>query len=312
MSTPDGVRRWRPGRPVPVAALLRQQRRGAGDPTHRLDVEGRHWRASRTPEGPVTLAVAAPDAGCEVLAEAWGPGAGWALDQLPALLGDEDDWSGFEPRHPVLAEARRHHPHARQGRTGRVLEALVPAIIEQKVTGQEAFAGFRALVRRHGEPAPGPGPRVRLMVPPDATALRAIPSWEWLRLHVDPARSRAVVTAARHAEALERIVGVTGSEAEMRLRSLPGIGVWTAAEVRQRALGDPDAVSFGDYHVAKDVGWALTGEPFDDARMAAYLEPWRGHRGRVPFLLAVAGLRRPRRGPRMSPREHLRTRDLLA
>lgn len=297
---------------MPVAALLRQHRRGAGDPTHRLDVEGRHWRGSRTPEGPVTLALRGPDAAGEVVAEAWGPGAQWALDQLPALLGDQDDWSGFEPRHPVLAEARRRHPHLRLSRTGRVLEALVPAIIEQKVTGQEAFAGFRALVRRHGEPAPGPGPSVRLMVPPDAATLRAIPSWEWLRLHVDPARSRAVVTAARHAASLERVVGVSGPEAERRLRSLPGIGVWTAAEVRQRALGDPDAVSFGDYHVAKDVGWALTGEPFDDAQMAAYLEPWRGHRGRVPFLLGAAGLHRPRHGARMSPREHLRTRDLFA
>lgn len=260
----------------------------------------------------MTLAVGNPDAAGEVHAQAWGPGAAWALDQLPALLGEEDDWSGFEPRHPVLAEAWRRHPHLRLGRTGRVLEAIVPSIIEQKVTGQEAFAGFRALVRRHGEPAPGPGPRVRLMVPPDAATLRAIPSWEWLRLHVDPARSRAVVTAARHAESLERIVGVTGSESDVRLRSLPGIGVWTAAEVRQRALGDPDAVSFGDYHVAKDVGWALTGEPFDDAALASYLAPWEGHRGRVPFLLAAAGLHRPRRGPRMSPREHLRTRDLFA
>ena len=31
----------------------------------------------------------------------------------------------------------------------------VPAIIEQKVTGQEAFAGYRRLVRSYGEPAPG-------------------------------------------------------------------------------------------------------------------------------------------------------------
>ena len=320
MTSPDGVRAWRPDRPVPVRAVLRQQRRGAGDPTHRLDIEGRHWRASRTPEGPVTLQVAPQDGSGTVHARAWGPGSDWALDQLPALLGEDDDWTGFEPRHPVVAEARRHHPHLRLGRTDRVLEAIVPSIIEQKVTGQEAFAGFRALVRRHGEPAPGPGPTVRLMVPPDAQTLRSIPSWEWLRLHVDPARSRAVVTAARHADALERIAPMTravsgaeaGAEAERRLRSLPGIGVWTSAEVRQRALGDPDAVSFGDYHVAKDVGWALEGELFDDARLASYLEPWRGHRGRVPFLLAAAGLRRPRHGARMSPREHLRTRDLFA
>lgn len=310
MTIPDAERMWRPGRPVPVAAILRQQRRGGGDPTHRLDVEGWHWRASRTPEGPVTLAVAAQDGAGDVAARAWGPGSGWALDQLPALLGEDDDWSGFEPRHRVVEEARRRHPHLRIGRTGRVLEALVPSIIEQKVTGQEAFAGFRHLVRRHGEPAPGPGPRIRLMVPPDAATLRAIPSWEWLALHVDPARSRAVVTAARHAEALERVAAVTGSEADRRLRSLPGIGVWTSAEVRQRALGDPDAVSFGDYHVAKDVGWALTGRPVDDAGLACLLEPWRGHRGRVQLLVGAAGLHRPRRGPRMAPREHLPTRDL--
>ncbi|HWI42574.1 MAG TPA: DNA-3-methyladenine glycosylase 2 family protein [Nocardioides sp.] len=305
MSSPDGARTWRPGRPVPVTSVLRQQRRGSGDPTLRMGVRGRHWRASRTPEGPVTLAIAPQSATGEVHAEAWGPGSAWALDQLPDLLGDSDDWTGFEPQHPVLAEARRRHAHLRLGRTGRVLESIVPSIIEQKVTGREAFAGFRALVRRHGAPAPGPVAELGLMLQPDAATLAAIPSWEWLGLHVDPARSRAVVTAARHADALERIVGTEHEEADRRLRSLPGIGVWTSAEVRQRALGDPDAVSYGDYHVAKDVGWVLTGAELDDAGLASYLEPWRGHRGRVPFLLAAAGLRRPRRGPRMSPREHL-------
>ena len=38
------------------------------------------------------------------------------------------------------------------------MEALTPAIIEQKVTGQEALGGFRALVRRYGELAPGARP----------------------------------------------------------------------------------------------------------------------------------------------------------
>jgi 3-methyladenine DNA glycosylase/8-oxoguanine DNA glycosylase len=312
VSSPDGTRVWRPGRPVPVVAILRQQRRGGGDPTLRLDVDGWHWRASRTPEGPATLAVRAQAQDGEVHARAWGPGTQWALDQLPALLGDGDDWTGFDPRHPVLVEARRRHPHLRLGRTGLVFESLVPSIIEQKVTGQEAFAGFRALVRRHGTPAPGPGAALRLMVQPDPATLRAIPSWEWLRLHIDPARSRAVVTAAGRADAIERTASLSGEEAERRMRSLPGIGVWTAAEVRQRALGDPDAVSYGDYHVAKDVGWALTGTPFDDAELARYLQPWAGHRGRVPFLVAAAGLHRPRRGPRMAPREHLSTRDQIA
>ncbi|MCD4534940.1 DNA-3-methyladenine glycosylase 2 family protein [Nocardioides sp. cx-169] len=302
----DGrTRAWRPAWPCSVAAVLRPHRRGAGDPTYRVDEAGRHWRGIRTPDGPASLSVEARARHGDVLARAWGPGAEWALESVPAMLGAEDDWSGFEPRLPVLAEALRRHPHSRVGRTGLVMEALVPAIIEQKVTGQEAFAGFRMLVRRFGERAPGPGHDLGLWVQPTPERLRQIPSWEWLRLHVDPARSRAIVTVARVADAIERTASIAPEEAEARLRSLPGIGVWTCAEVRQRAFGDSDAVSFGDYHVAKDVGWALTGTPFDDAALEEFLEPWRPHRGRVVTLVYLAGLRRPRHGPRMAPRTHL-------
>lgn len=302
---------WRPDWPCPVRRTLVQQRRGAGDPTLRLAPAGEsgpHLRASRTPDGPVTLAVWSSDAASEVRASAWGPGAGWALDQLPDLLGAADDWTGFEARHPVVAEAWRRHPHVRLGRTARPLEALVPTIIEQKVTGREAFSGFRALVLRYGEPAPGPGAAVGLRLQPDASTLGGIPSWAWLGLHIDPARSRAVVTAARHADALERIVARSDDPAadlDRAIRSLPGLGVWTSAEVRQRALGDGDAVSFGDYHVAKDVGWALVGREIDDRELSELLEPWRPHRGRVPLLLGAARLRRPRHGHRMSVRGHL-------
>jgi 3-methyladenine DNA glycosylase/8-oxoguanine DNA glycosylase len=86
---------------------------------------------------------------------------------------------------------------------------------------------------------------------------------------------------------------------------LVGVGVWTSAEVRQRAHGDPDAVSFGDYHVAKDIGWALTGSPVDDDGLAELLEPYRPHRYRVQRLLELDDAWRPRRGPRMSARTHL-------
>ncbi|KAA1416474.1 DNA-3-methyladenine glycosylase 2 family protein [Nocardioides humilatus] len=300
---------WRPDWPCAVRSTLAQHRRGGGDPTLRLAPPGErgpHWRASRTPEGPVTLAVESRDAAGEVRAEAWGPGARWALDQLPDLLGAADDWTGFEPRHPVVAEAQRRHPHVRIGRTGRPLEALVPAIIEQKVTGKEAFAGFRALTRKYGDPAPGPGKELGLWVQPGAEVVAQVPSWEWLGLHVDPARSRALVTAARHAPAFERLIERSaGSEAlDRALRSLPGVGTWTSAEVRQRALGDADAVSFGDFHVAKDTGWALVGREIDDVELAALLEPWKPHRGRVILLLGAAGLRRPRRGQRTSLRGH--------
>jgi len=281
---------------------LLHHRRGPGDPTYRID-DGVHWRGIRTPEGPAALALQrVPGDTDEVKAEAWGPGATWALAAVPAMLGEDDDPTGFEPP-DVLRDAVRRLGVPRLGRTGLVMEALVPAILEQKVTGQEAYGGYRRLVRRYGERAPGPHPD--LWVQPDATTLRGIPSWEWLRLQVDPARSKALVRAAQVADALERTIGLPGGEVERRLTSIPGIGEWTAAEVRQRAHGDADAVSFGDYHVAKDVGWGLTGEPWDDDRLRAYLEPFRPHRQRVVVLVLRHCGHRPRHGARLAPRTHL-------
>jgi 3-methyladenine DNA glycosylase/8-oxoguanine DNA glycosylase len=294
-----------------VGAVLSTHRRGAGDPTFRVGDDGATWRGIGTPEGPASLRlVVRPDVG-EVEATAWGAGAAWALDSVPRLLGAYDDPSGFVPP-PPLADAWRRHRHWRLGATGLVMESLVPAIIEQKVTGQEAFAGFRKLVHRFGERAPGPpsepDPVVRLWVQPSAAQLRLVPSWEWLACHVDGARSKPIVRAAQVASSLERAGRETPEVFDRRLRSLPGIGVWTSAEVRSRALGDPDSVSFGDYHVAANVTYVLTGEVGDDALMAELLAPYAGHRHRVQRLVELARLHRPRHGARMAPRTHLPAR----
>jgi len=293
---------WRPDAPVSVLGLLAPHRRGAGDPTFRVHGDD-VWRGVRAPTGPVSLRIAARARDGVVRAAAWGPGADWALDHLPALLGADDDPEGFRADlHPLVAEAWRRRPSVRFGATHRVWEALVPAVIEQKVTGQEAFAGFRRLVHRYGERAPGPGGALRLWVQPAAETVRLIPSWEWLRMHIDPARSRTLVRAAVVADTLERLAP---DVADTRLRTLPGLGEWTSAEVRSRAFGDPDAVSFGDYHIAKDIGWAVTGTPYDDEELRAFLEPWRPQRNRVVALIHGLAGGRPRRGPRMAPRTHL-------
>lgn len=298
-------RTWTPGRPVPLGQVLAPLRRGPGDPTYAVTPDGAHWRAARTSLGPGTLRIGVDPASARVVARAWGPGADLLLDGLPALLGADDDWTDFRPGHRVVAEAQRRNPHWRMGRTGLVLDALLPAVLEQKVTGQEAFRAHRRLVRRFGGPAPGPTDGPQLWCPPSPEVVAAVPSWEWVRLPVDSARSRTAVTVARSARALERALSEGTDVLDRRLRALPGVGVWTSAETRARAVGDPDAVSFGDYHVAADVGWALAGAPVDDQGMERLLEPWRGHRRRVTTLLALAGFRRPRRGPRMAPRHHL-------
>jgi len=239
-------RTWWPGWPCPVAQVLGPLRHGAGDPTFQRE-QGITWRGLRTPEGPATLRLESRPGDGVVLASAWGSGAASALESLPAMLGALDDDAGFETgRHPAVARLHRAHPHWRVPRTGLVLEALLPAVIEQKVTGQESFAAYRRLVLRWGEPAPGPGTARGLRVQPTPDVLGGLPSWEWLQLGVDGARARTVVGAARRAAALERTTALGHAVADRALRSLPGVGAWTSAEVRARAHGDPDAVSIGD------------------------------------------------------------------
>ncbi|GAA2158346.1 3-methyladenine DNA glycosylase [Kitasatospora kazusensis] len=298
---PGEVRRWRPDFPLDLPRTLLPLRRGPADPAYRTAGDGSLWRASRTPAGPGTLRVAVR-AG-EVEAQAWGPGAAWLLARLPALFGAADDPSGLVLPPGPLREAQRTHAGVRLGRTGLVLESLVPAILEQKVTTGEAYGSWRTLLRGFGTPAPGPAEGLR--VPPSAREWALIPSWEWHRAGVDPKRAATVVRAARLAARLEEASVLPHTEAFARLTAVPGIGTWTAAETLQRSNGDPDAVSVGDYHLPNLVGWALAGRPrSDDAQMLALLAPYAGHRYRVCRLIALTGARAPRYGPRLAPNDH--------
>ena len=290
------TRLWEPPFPLSTALVLGVHRRGAGDPAYRVDAAGAIWRTSRTPDGPATLRVSSEIAQ-RIRGTAWGPGAGWSLDRLPDLLGARDDPEAFRPEHPRLRELAARYPGLRIGRTGRVLEALVPAVLEQKVVGKEATRAWRLLLTWYGTPAPGPAP-AGMRVPPAAATWAAIPSWDWHRAGVEGIRAVTIAGAARVASSLERICALPGPEADQMLQSLPGIGPWTSAEVRQRACGDPDAVSVGDYHLPSMVGWALAGEPADDAAMLALLAPYAGQRHRAARLIEVSGSGPPRRGPR--------------
>lgn len=271
--------------------ILGPHQHGGHDPTWQRAADGTIWRTCRTPDGPGTLRVTRRGG------QAWGPGAGWLLDSLPALLGADDDITGFEVRHEVL----QGYGVPRIGRTGRVFEALVPAVLEQKVVGREAWRAWRSLLRKYGTPAPGPAPD-GMRVMPEPEVWRQIPAWDWHRAGAEAVRARTIATAAWHADKLE--AAADSASLDRLLRALPGIGVWTSAEVRQRCMGDPDAVSVGDFHLAKIVGWALTGRKADDAEMMRLLEPYRGHRHRACLLVGLTGLRPPARGPRQSARDY--------
>lgn len=289
-----------PGPAAPLATLA-PLRRGRGDPSFQVAADGAIWQISLQSTGPVTARItrSAPDT---VDCEAWGDGAAEFADALPRLLGGYDQPAAFIPEEPTIAAAQRRFPHLRIGRTERVLDALIPAVLEQRVAGADSFRSWRLLVTKFGAPAPGPAPS-RMRVPPSAEVWRRMPSWEFHLANVDPGRARTIVGCAQRAASLERLCTRPASDAREALTSLPGVGAWTAAETAQRAFGDTDALSIGDYHLAKVVGWSLLGHPIDDAQMVELLEPMRPHRYRAVRLLEVTGMAR---NPRFGPRQPIR------
>ncbi|MFH9756749.1 DNA-3-methyladenine glycosylase family protein [Streptomyces griseus] len=302
-SSPDGpplAREWTPPGPLDLRLVLGPLRRGPADPTFRMTADGTFWRATRTPEGPGTLRIAA--SGGRVTAAAWGPGADWLLAGLPALLGAEDDPDAFVPRHRLLAVTRHRRPGLRLLRTGLVMESLIPSILEQKVTTDEAYRAWRHLVRRFGTPAPGPTTDLGLHVMPDPRGWAMIPSWEWHKANVDAKRSSTILRAVRVARRLEEAATMPLPEALTRLQLIPGIGPWTAAETLQRSNGAADAVTVGDLHLPGIVGHALAdNRNADDEEMLTLLTPYEGQRHRATRLILLSGRTPPRRAPRMTP-----------
>jgi 3-methyladenine DNA glycosylase/8-oxoguanine DNA glycosylase len=290
--------------PVDLPLTLREFRQGTNDPTcrvHRNEV----WRATRTPDGPATLHLVI-DRHQSVRATAWGPGAARVLEGAPGLLGCDDDPGALETSHPLVRALHRRHGGLRIARTGNVSEILVPTILGQKVTGIEQRRGWYGLVRAHGERAPGPGTSrpAGLTVPPEPRTLARLPYFTYHRHGIERRRADTIRLASARAVRMEEASTMAPVDAERRLTALPGIGPWTAAMVRRVALGDPDAVEVGDFHVPNLVAWNLAGEPRgDDARMLELLEPFAGQRGRVVRLLAAGGERAPRYGPRFAPRD---------
>ncbi|CAN5580214.1 DNA-3-methyladenine glycosylase [soil metagenome] len=289
--------RYTPAREVALRLTLGPLSQGRTDPTMQRDASG-IWMTMATLAGDATLLLRAVASAVE--ASAWGAGAAEAIVQVPALCGAGDDDTGFDPAlHPVVAELHHRTPGLRLTRASRIMPFLVPTILGQKVTGIEQKRAWRELVLRHGAPAPGPAP-LGMRVAPPPTVWRRVPSWEWHTAGVGPQRSDTVMRVVALGDALERTAGVDAAKAVHRLRTVPGVGVWTAHEVVQRSHGAADAVSVGDFHVSKRVGWALTGERVDDDGMLELLEPWLGHRQRVVRLIEAAGIGYERHGPRMT------------
>lgn len=287
-----------------LGSTLAWFRHGRGDPTTRLDrigkgptSSGRFVRATWTPDGPGTLALAW--SGDSLDARSWGPGGEWLLARVPAMVGDLDDGAEHLETdcHPVVAAAARAHRHTRIGSSGTLYHELLPTILEQRITAKEAKQQWTRLCVELGDGAPGPIADLRL--PPAPEVLARCPSW-WFHPHgVERSRAEPLIEVARHASKMWAWAELEPDEAARMLRLIRRIGVWTVGCVLGPALGDPDAVPVGDYHVKNVIGWNLAGEArATDERMLQLLQPYQGHRGRVVRAIMSHGRGAPKFGPR--------------
>ena len=292
---PDRSVHWQPGFPVDARLTLADLGHGRYDPTYRVQANGTIWRTALTTTGSVTYRIRQQHLN-DLLVDVWGPGATELADTIRTELGADDLPEDFQPDHPFLRAAIRSMPGLRVPCTGRLFEALVPAVIEQRVVGLDAATAWTRLVRIYGQPPPGPAP-AGMFAPPPPETWQTIPSWEWRKAGVDLHRSRTIIQAARHARRLDQAANDRPRAYEL-LAQLPGVGPWTAAQVGHRALGDADALPLGDYHLARTTGIALLGHPIDEDEIEGFYEQFRPHRYRVIRLIELTPGSAPRRAPR--------------
>jgi 3-methyladenine DNA glycosylase/8-oxoguanine DNA glycosylase len=277
-----------------VGSTLAAFRYGHGDPTTRLAAT-EFWRATLTPQGPATLHL--DWSGGELASRAWGDGSEWMLSRVSAMTGALDPGHEFTDAHPAIMRAQRNHPGVRFGASGTLYHELLPTVLGQRITAGEALAQWRRLVEHLGSPAPGPASG--LLLPPEPAVLAARPAWWFHPLGIEAKRAETLRLLARRSSRLGEWSELEPVEAAAKLQLLDGLGPWTIGSVMGVALGDTDAVPFGDFHLKNIIAHVFTGRARGtDEEMHHLLAPYTGQRGRVVRLLLLDGHSAPAFGPR--------------
>ena len=176
-------------------------------------------------------------------------------------------------RDPLLRRSVRRHPGIRIPGHVDGDEAAIRAVLGQQVSVRAATRIAGLLAERYGEPVEPSGPLVRLF--PDAATLAKV---DPETLPMPRARGRTLVALCRAlADGTVRLdASADRDDAAVGLLTIPGIGPWTVAYVRMRALGDPDAFLPGDLGLRRAL--AHLGRPADGREATGVAEPWRPYR----------------------------------
>ncbi len=182
------------------------------------------------------------------------------FDPLPALA--------------VLGDLARDAPGARLPGAVDGFELGVRAILGQQVSVRAAHTLAARIAARHGralDDAPAAGPSTAF---PDASTVAALAPAELAACGIVRVRAEAIVALARAlAESrLDLEPGACLETSVARLRSLRGIGDWTAQYLAMRALRAADAFPAGDLVLRRALG---VGTPAAAIAAAERWRPWR-------------------------------------
>lgn len=170
----------------------------------------------------------------------------------------------------ALGPLAKRHPGLRVPGAFDGFEMAVRAILGQQVTVAAATTVAGRFAASFGDPIQTPFDALTTLFP-TATQVAALPPAQIARLGMPGARARTILALAR-AVADGYLVLAPNADIEItleRLRSLPGIGEWTAQYIAMRALSWPDAFPHADLGVMKALGETSA------RRVLAIADAWR-------------------------------------
>jgi 3-methyladenine DNA glycosylase/8-oxoguanine DNA glycosylase len=282
--------------PLDLAMTMGLLGMSSRDPSFRVFGRDTVAFATNTPHGAASARFV--HRGDTLAVDVWGDGGAHVLARAGTLAGLHDQPLGFVPEHRALASLVRRFAGLRLTAGADPIGIAMHAVFGQRITSGEARQSWWRFVRRYGDVAPGP---LELITPPRAEVVARLCRNDLLRVGLDLHRSRALMALAHEADRL-RATADDVERVTARLRTLPGIGPWTIGLVRHLAYGDARAVPLDDWHIGRDICFALSGEERgNDGRMLELLAPFAGNEGRVWRLISAAGIHHPRRAAGRAP-----------
>jgi AraC family transcriptional regulator of adaptative response / DNA-3-methyladenine glycosylase II len=219
------------------------------------------------------------------------------------LAADPDMIGAHLSLDPVLAPLVSARPGLRVPGAWDGFELAVRAIFGQQITVPAATRLLGRLVVRHGAPLPAAtrdGEGLSHLFPAPACLARA----DLATLGMPNARAMAVRSLARAISSDPAIFsrGASLEQAIAKLRSLPGIGEWTAHYIAMRELREPDAFPAADTGLLRAMA-AADGRRPSPAQLLSHGERWRPWRAYAALHLWAAGSHRAAAAGRGHERE---------